>query len=372
NHGSGHHQKASSFKEALENRGGSSSGIHTAKTQAYLVDLAEDIPSLTIENPEVEEYFKKLTRDAVVVRFNGFWPSSTALYQWVYKNWTNKCEISLCSKGFFIVHFRETEDYQRCLTEGPWFWGHAGLFITPWFPDFNPNTYSVTKTPVWVRLPNLPLHLWYALEDIGNVLGKFIKEDMDRTHSGLCSFAQICIELDLSKGLPDRINLKFGNFQHTHVLDYENTAFRCRLCKNAGQIQASCPFNKNQKSEKENGSKSSNGWGSVNPDLVSASKFKDNPYNPYSDGKMVTEKNDTEMGFQEENLVGGGIKRGHTSKSSDSDQDSVPSNLMVLVNPSDLALVISSDLGKWQEVKRRKNKKGRMGSIDDYFPSQGG
>ncbi|KAH9316960.1 hypothetical protein KI387_018729, partial [Taxus chinensis] len=307
NHGLGHHQKASSFKEALENRGDSSSGIHTVKTQAYLVDLAEDIPSLTIENPEVEEYFKNLTRDAVVGRFNGFWPSSTALYQWVFENWTIKCEISLCSKGFFVVHFKEAEDYHRCLTEGPWSWGHTGLFITPWFLDFNPNTYLVTKTLVWVRLPNLPLHLWYTLEDNGNVLGKFIKEDMDRTHSGLCSFTQICVELDLSKGLPDRINLKF-----------------------------------------------------------------DNPYNPSSDGKTVTKKNDTEMGFQEENLVGGGIKRGHTLESLESDQDSVPGNMMALANPSDLALVILFDLGKWQEVKRRKNKKGRMGNIDDYFPSQGG
>ncbi|KAH9296138.1 hypothetical protein KI387_039726, partial [Taxus chinensis] len=220
------------------------------------------------------------------------------------------------------------------------------LFITPWFPDFDPNTYSVAKTLVWVRLPNLPLHLWYALEDIGNVLGKFIKEDLDRTHSGLCSFARICVEIDLSKGLPDRINLKFGNFQHTQVLDYENTAFRCRLCRNAGHLQASCPFNKNQKSGGKNGSTSLSGWGSVNPDLVSASNFNDNPNNPTSDSKMVTKKNATEMGFQENHLVGGGIKRGHTSESSESHQDFVPNNSMALANPSDLALVISYDLGK--------------------------
>ncbi|KAH9303743.1 hypothetical protein KI387_008147, partial [Taxus chinensis] len=61
--------------------------------------------------------------------------------------------------------------------------GASGLFLTPWFPYFDLNTYSVAKTPIWVRLPNLPLHLWYALEDIENALGKFIKEDLDRTHS---------------------------------------------------------------------------------------------------------------------------------------------------------------------------------------------
>ncbi|KAH9309913.1 hypothetical protein KI387_037824 [Taxus chinensis] len=47
-------------------------------------------------------------------------------------------------------------------------------------------------------------------------------------------------------------------------------------------------------------------------------------------------------------------------------------NGMAVANFNKLAMVISFDLGKWQEVKRRKNKKGQMGSIEDYFPSQGG
>ncbi|KAH9295447.1 hypothetical protein KI387_039035, partial [Taxus chinensis] len=208
--------------------------------------------------------------------------------------------------GFFVVHFRESEDYQRCLIEGLWFWGHAGLFLTPWFPDFDPNTYSVSKTPVWVRLPNLPLHLWYALEDIGNALGKFLKEDLDRTDSGMCSYARMCVEIDLSKGLPDRINLKFGKFQHSQVLDYENTAFRCRICRNPGHLQASCPYNKNQKATKKNGSTSSSGWGTLNPELVSNTKFKDDLRDPNTDGKIDTKKNEREMGIQENSLVAGG------------------------------------------------------------------
>ncbi|KAH9318116.1 hypothetical protein KI387_019885, partial [Taxus chinensis] len=155
------------------------------------------------------------------------------------------------------------------------------------------------------------------------------------------------------------------------VLDYEKTAFWCRLCRNTGHLHASCPFNKIQKSKK-NGSTSSSGWGFVNPDLVSASNFKDNLNNPTSDGKFVTEKKDIEMGFQENHLVVGGIKRGHTSESLELDQDYVPDNLRSLVNPNDLALVIPSNLGKWKEVKKQKNKKGCMDNIDDYFSSQGG
>ncbi|KAH9314400.1 hypothetical protein KI387_023027, partial [Taxus chinensis] len=97
-------------------------------------------------------------------------------------------------------------------------------------------------------------------------------------------------------------------------------------------------------SEKKNGSSSSSGWGFVNLDLVSASNFKDNMSNPNTGGKMVSEKNDSKKGMQENHLVVGGIKRGHTSKNLESDQDSVSENVMAVENSSELALVIVSDL----------------------------
>ncbi|KAH9308073.1 hypothetical protein KI387_035984, partial [Taxus chinensis] len=145
--------RPTSFKDILGTRGGSTPGNH-----AYLVDLVEEIPALEIKNPEVEEYYHCLTRDVVIEHFNGRWPSSTELYQWVFENWYNKCEISFCSKGFFIVHFRETEDYQCCLSEGPWL-GKCWLVFDSLVYGIDSNSHSITKTHVWVRLPNLPFHL---------------------------------------------------------------------------------------------------------------------------------------------------------------------------------------------------------------------
>ncbi|KAH9316712.1 hypothetical protein KI387_025339, partial [Taxus chinensis] len=70
NGGSAQPHKFASFKEALANRGGQFSGRRASCTQTYLVDLAEDVPSLTIENPKVEEYFKNLSQDAMIGGFN--------------------------------------------------------------------------------------------------------------------------------------------------------------------------------------------------------------------------------------------------------------------------------------------------------------
>ena len=88
---------------------------------------------------------------------------------------------------------------------GPWFWGKAGCFIMPWEIDFHPSYAPITVTPVWVRLLNLPLHFCdiVALGEIGNALGKLVAIDYDRIVKGLQTYVRICVEVDLSAGLPD-------------------------------------------------------------------------------------------------------------------------------------------------------------------------
>ena len=171
------------------------------------MEKLESTPVLEIKNEQVKGLFSSLQAEAVICRFNGFWPKSHDLHAWIFQNWTTNCQILLCSKGFFIVQFDSPDEYQKVLLQGPWFWGRVGLFITPWFPEFDANTMVVTKMPVWVRLPNLPLPFWHhlVLEDIGNLLGRFIKSDNERKDKGLFTYARICVEIDLNKGLPDRL-----------------------------------------------------------------------------------------------------------------------------------------------------------------------
>jgi len=151
------------------------------------------------------------------------------------------------------VKLTSKEVRDSIISSGPWFWGTSGLFMTPWFPDFDPNKMTVTKMPVWVRLYNLPLHFWneQVLEGIGNSLGKYIKTDLERIDERIYTFARICVEVDLSKGLPDNIKLIYKQQIWLQVLDYENTAFRCRLCTQTGHLQSSCPEDKKVNSKKK-------------------------------------------------------------------------------------------------------------------------
>lgn len=71
---------------------------------------------------------------------------------------------------------------------------------------------SNLATPIWVRFPNLPIHMRHPtfLEELGNLLGCFIKIDLERIMKGIHTFTHICVKVVLNEGLSDKILLKWG------------------------------------------------------------------------------------------------------------------------------------------------------------------
>lgn len=78
-------------------------------------------------------------------------------------------------------------------------------------------------------------------------MGRYLATDTSRRENGIYTYGRLCAEIDISKGLPDQINLKFGDFHWTQPLDYENTAFRCRHCHQIGHLQSTCSQLKDKK-----------------------------------------------------------------------------------------------------------------------------
>ena len=128
--------------------------------------------------------------------------------------------------------------------------GPQGLYLNRWTPDFNAKVDVLKEVPVWVRLPNLPVHCWntQTLEKIGNALGRYIDK---ADNKGQYSCARICVEVDLEAGLPEAVKLKVGDWHHYQKLDYEQLPFKCRQCHEHGHFQRNCP--KSQISEEGEG-----------------------------------------------------------------------------------------------------------------------
>lgn len=328
-------QSKGSFKEAVKGKGKNPTVV-TEPPGLYIVDQTSESPSISIEIPEVNNIYSDLQKNAVICRFNGFWPRTDALYQWIHSVWTKNCQIYLYSKGFFIVCFHTEEEKEVVLNQGPWFWGSAGLFITPWFPDFDANTMVVSRMPVWVRMHNLPLHFWHskALIAIGNTLGRMLKIDGERHLKGIFTFARICVKVDLSRGLPESIILNLYNTQWKQPLDYENIAFRCRGCQQTGHLYNACP-NLNKSKQQQRNPK---GWQNIDAAFKKATtakeKDQDNKDKEINEGKE-----------QEPQLEISG-KRSHSPEGSDSDKEQ-PTNTM----ENQLAIIDSTpNMDGWRKV----------------------
>lgn len=321
------------------------------------MDKLEEIPSIEIVHPTLDEQTQQIAEKGIICRFNGLWPRTADLYQWIHSNWTNNCKVLLCSKGFFITVFVFEEDYQKALKEGPWFWGSAGLFLTPWFPDFDPSSAIITKLPIWVRLPNLPAHLWHfaVFQGIGNSLGRFLDTDISRGEKGLYTYARICAEIDISKGLPDKINLKTGDFHWTQYLDYENTAFRCRNCHLTGHLQSSCP-SKPAPTKKATHKQKSKSWKPHDPPPMDDFDFTSDEEELNEEEMETTTAPEPPSADPEDCSVQPcSQKRNHESSTSDSDKEiSQATQLSLQVTP------VQQIPPEWVKVGKKKGKKVRI------------
>jgi len=50
----------------------------------YIVEQRPESPMLTVSLPEVTDLYTDLIHNAVICRFNGYWPKADALHQWVF------------------------------------------------------------------------------------------------------------------------------------------------------------------------------------------------------------------------------------------------------------------------------------------------
>lgn len=237
--------------------------------------------------------------------------------------------------------------------------GSAGLFLTPWFPDFDPVTPVITTTPVWIRLPNLPVHLWHVAvyKSIGKTLGSFITGDYTREINGLYTYARICVELDLSKGLPEQIHLKINDFVWTQTLDYENTAFRCRHCHLTGHLRSSCP-SLPAKQKKDHLSKPrSKRWAPCSPPPVvdSDSSISEDEASDADVDLAPQSGVPSTDGPTRSSDVTIAQKRVHLTSSSESDKEGPSMEI-----PNLQVVVTHSPQDGWVEVKKRKGKKLRI------------
>ena len=155
---------------------------------------------------QVEDY----SSTSVIFCFRGFWPSLSDLHASISKFWeplvSDSVQIFPMVNGFFIVKIASMEDRNAIIRHGFSWEERFPLMAKPWYSNFDLSIESFNKIPLWVRLPNLPLHLWLdlILEAMGEALGIF---DSASSNVFQMTYAHILVEIDVSKGLLEMIKL---------------------------------------------------------------------------------------------------------------------------------------------------------------------
>lgn len=186
-------------------------------------------PSINMSFEEAEEWCRPW-KQALIMRLLGKRIGLRTLQTRLEKDWRKKGPIKIIdlSDEYFLVHFKNDDDYKFALFEGPWKIQDHYLIVQIWRPFFKCGGDEIRNLVVWVRIPNLPIELCNAtfLWRVGSTIGTMLKVDMLTSVNLRARFARICVEIDLCKMLVP----KFKVLSYEFSLEYEGLHLICFKC----------------------------------------------------------------------------------------------------------------------------------------------
>lgn len=107
-------------------------------------------------------------------------------------------------KDLFYFRCTTSEDAYNIITKGTWMIGKQMIILQQWHSDHVFSRENVWKTPTWICLHQLSLHLWgmHGLSVSASVVGKPLACDKFTTQGSRIGFARICVLLDAMKAPP--------------------------------------------------------------------------------------------------------------------------------------------------------------------------
>ncbi|GAV92612.1 DUF4283 domain-containing protein/zf-CCHC_4 domain-containing protein [Cephalotus follicularis] len=148
------------------------------------------------------------------------------------------------SNGVFLIKFENGHARDWVMDNGPWdIWGYH-IALRKWTKGMSLRLEECRSIPVWVKLSNVPVHLWSneGLSYIASVLGRPLYMDAPTTKRQTLTFARICVDMLATSSFPTAINLDLDDGSSTVVeVEYPWKPQACSLCKVFDHANKSCP-----------------------------------------------------------------------------------------------------------------------------------
>ncbi|GAV60802.1 DUF4283 domain-containing protein, partial [Cephalotus follicularis] len=120
------------------------------------------------------------------------------------------------------------------IDNGPWdIWGYH-IALRKWTKGMSLKLEECNSILVWMKLSNVPVHLWskLAVSYIASVLGRPLYMDAPTTNRQTLTFSRVCVGMLASSSFPNFIHLDLDDGSSTLVgVEYPWKPQACSLCK---------------------------------------------------------------------------------------------------------------------------------------------
>lgn len=149
--------------------------------------------------------------------------------------------VKFLPRGFMVLTLTLEDDYLKFWSKGEVIIGTVSIRFSKWISEFKFEEES-SIVPVWVRLVDLPLHLYdkKCLYLIAKILGNPVKVDEVTANGSRGSFARVCIEIDVLNPRQDHIWVGWGSHSQDVKVIYEKVPHFCTACKLLGHSIEFC------------------------------------------------------------------------------------------------------------------------------------
>lgn len=163
-----------------------------------------DFTAPTIVDGEIEVVIDEVDVESEML----FWESALIMYVLGKDLSMNAVICFTMMPGYFILKFHSHEYKDLVQMRGPYTIHAVPMILRDWSADFDFKRDMLRTLPIWVKLPNLPLHLWGAksLGKIGSALGTPLCTDECTANKLRVSYARILVEVDIAQKQKNYLN----------------------------------------------------------------------------------------------------------------------------------------------------------------------
>ncbi|GAV76475.1 DUF4283 domain-containing protein, partial [Cephalotus follicularis] len=137
------------------------------------------------------------------------------------------------SNGVFLIKFENGHARDWVMDNGPWdIWGYH-IALRKWTKGISLKLEECDSIPIWVKLSNVPVHLWskLGLSYIASVLGGLLYIDAPTKNQETLTFARVCVDMLASSSFLNFIQVDLDDGSSMVVgVEYPWKPQACSLC----------------------------------------------------------------------------------------------------------------------------------------------